>query len=439
MRILIWGLGYVGTVSAACLARLGHEVIGVEPNLTKVEALNEGRSMIKEPGLENLVSQAVTTGRLRASCDGGSLISSAEVSLICVGTPAGADGSPVLNYVRNVAIEIGHGLRETASYHVVVLRSTVFPGTSRNILIPLLEEHSRRRAGNDFGFVANPEFMREANAINDFHTPPYTIIGELDARSGQLIESLYRQIDAPVYHVSLEEAEALKLSNNAFHAVKIGFANEVGRLCDRLGIDSHALMKLVCADTKLNISSAYLKPGFAFGGSCLPKDLRSITFNARRLGLELPILDSALRSNTLQIEAARLKVHELGARRIAVLGLSFKPSTDDLRESPVISLIRDLWQDGVDVLVHDPDVQPEKMLGSNREYLERHLPQINQILCPNIADALKTCDAVVVAQKRLEFIVALQTLNGHAAVLDLVRLSEDPSLLGLSKYRGICW
>jgi len=439
MRVIVWGLGYVGTVSAACLARLGHEVVGVEPNPAKVDALNAGRTVIKEPGLDSLIRETVAKGRLRAQHDGIPLIPWAELSLVCVGTPSAADGAPVLDYLRNVAIELARGLRESAGYHAVVLRSTVFPGTSRRTLIPLLEEHSKRKAGTDFGFVANPEFMRETNAVNDFHTPPYTIIGELDARAGQLVESLYRQINAPVYRVSLEEAEALKLCNNAFHAIKIGFANEIGRLCERLGMDSHAVMQLLCADTKLNISAAYLKPGFAFGGSCLPKDLRSITFNARRLGLELPILESALRSNSLQIEAARIKVHELGARRLAVLGLSFKPNTDDLRESPVISLIRDLWQDGVDILVHDPDVQPETMLGSNREYLERHLPQIDRILCRDISEALKTCDAVVVAQKRPEFVAALQSLDGRAVVLDLVRLSDCPSQLGLSRYRGISW
>lgn len=439
MRIIVWGLGYVGTVSAACLAQLGHEVIGVEPNLTKVEALNAGYSVIKEPGLDYLVSQMVGVGRLRATQDGVSLIPWADMSLICAGTPAAADGSPMLDYVCNVAVDIGRGLRETTDYHVVVLRSTVFPGTMRNVLGQLLEEHSGRLAGHDFGLVTNPEFMRETNAISDFCAPPYTVIGELDTRSGDRVEALYRDIKAPIYRVSLEKAEFLKLANNAFHALKIGFANEIGRLCDRLGVDSHAIMQLVCADTKLNISSAYLKPGFAFGGSCLPKDLRSVTFHARRLGVELPILEAVLPSNRLQLEAARRKVHELGARRVAVLGLSFKPSTDDLRESPIIGLIRDLWQDGVDVLVHDPDVHPETMLGSNREYLERQLPQIQQILCPLIADVLHDCQIVVVSQKRPEFTAALQALNGRATVLDLVRLSEDPASLGLSKYRGMSW
>ena len=439
MRIIVWGLGYVGTVSAACLAQLGHEVIGVEPNLTKVEALNAGYNVIKEPGLDPLVSQMVGMGRLRATQDGVSLLPWADMSLICVGTPSAADGSPVLDYVCNVATDIGRGLRGTTDYHVVVLRSTVFPGTIRNVLGPLVEEHSGRQAGRNFGLVAHPEFMRETNAIGDFYAPPYTIIGELDTHSGDQLEALYQDIKAPIYRVSLEEAECLKLANNAFHALKIGFANEIGRLCDRLGIDSHALMQLVCADTKLNISSAYLKPGFAFGGSCLPKDLRSLTFHGRRLGVELPILEAVLPSNHLQLEAARLKVHELGARRVTVLGLSFKPSTDDLRESPIIGLIRDLWQDGVDVLVHDPDVQPDTMLGSNREYLERQLPQIHQILRPHIAEALHECHVVVVSQKRPEFTSALQALNGRATVLDLVRLSDDPASLGVSKYRGMSW
>jgi GDP-mannose 6-dehydrogenase len=439
MRIIVWGLGYVGTVSAACLAQLGHEVIGVEPNLTKVEALNAGYSAIKEPNLDHLVSQMIGMGRLRATQNGVSLIPWADMSLICVGTPAAVDGSPVLDYVCNVAMDIGRGLRETTDYHVVVLRSTVFPGTMRRVLGPLLEEHSGRQAGRDFGLVAHPEFMRETKAISDFYAPPYTIIGELDTRSGNQLEALYQDIKAPIYRVALEKAECLKLANNAFHALKIGFANEIGRLCDQLGIDSHALMQLVCADTKLNISCAYLKPGFAFGGSCLPKDLRSLTFHARQLGAELPILEAVLPSNYLQIEAARLKVHELSAQRVAVLGLSFKPGTDDLRESPIIGLIRNLWQDGVDVLVHDPDVQPDAMLGSNRSYLERQLPQIHQILRPHLAEALHECQAVIVSQKRPEFTAALQALNGRATVLDLVRLSDDPASLGVSKYRGMSW
>lgn len=439
MRIIVWGLGYVGTVSAACLAHMGHEVIGVEPNRAKVDALNAGDTVIKEPGLQSLVQRMVALGRLRATEGGVSLVPSADVSLICVGTPTAADGGPMLDCVRNVAIDIGRGLQNTAHYHVVVLRSTVFPGTMRTMVSQTLEEQSGRQAGRDFGLAANPEFMRETNAIQDFCEPPYIVVGELNPRSGDRLEALYSGIAAPIYRVSLEEAEFLKLANNAFHALKIGFANEIGRLCECLTMDSRVIMRLVCADSKLNISSAYLKPGFAFGGSCLPKDLRAITYGARRLGAELPILDAVIPSNRLQVEAARRKVHELGGGRVAVLGLSFKPNTDDLRESPTIGLIRDLWQDGVDVLVHDPDVDPDTMFGSNREYLERQLPQIRHIFRACVADVLQDCQIVIVSQNRPEFTEALQGINGHATVLDLVRLTDTSAPAGISHYRGISW
>jgi GDP-mannose 6-dehydrogenase len=287
--------------------------------------------------------------------------------------------------------------------------------------------------------VVNPEFLRETEAIKDFHAPPYTVIGELDKRSGDLIAELYSSVQAPLYRVALEEAELVKVVNNAFHALKVGFSNEIGRVCDRLEIDSHVVMQLVCADTKLNISPVYLKPGFAFGGSCLPKDLRSLTFNARRLGVEIPILDAVLPSNTLQIEAARIKVHETGAKHVGVLGLSFKAGTDDLRESPVISLIRQLWQDGLEVSVYDPDVNLEVLLGSNLEYLRRQLPQITQILRTDINDVLNECQTLVISQKRPEFTAALVGLNSDVAVLDLVRLSKEPSIPGLARYEGISW
>jgi len=439
MRILVWGLGYVGSVSAACLARLGHEVIGIEPNEAKVRALNAGRTAIKEPGLEELTGRMVAAGRLRATSDGLPHVPWADASLVCVGTPSAADGSPMLDHVRKVCTEIGRGLRGTSGYHVVVLRSTVFPGTVRQVLRPLLEEHAGRVVGEGFGLAINPEFLRETSAVTDFHTPPYTVIGEWDSRAGDLVADLYQEIQAPVYRVSLEEAELLKLVNNAFHALKIGFANEIGRVCDTVGVDSHTVMKLVCADTKLNISPAYLRPGFAFGGSCLPKDLRSVLFHASRLGAKLPILDAILPSNQIQVELARRKVHEMGAQRVAVLGLSFKPHTDDLRESPIIGLVRDLWQDGCDVLVHDPDICLDEMLGGNRAYLERQLPQIGAILRRDIGAALNNAQAVIVSQRRPEFTAVLRGLNGHATVLDLVRLSEERALQGVSHYRGMSW
>jgi GDP-mannose 6-dehydrogenase len=439
VKILVWGLGYVGTVTASCLAELGHEVVGIEPNLSKVRMLSAGQSPVKEPGLDSLVRKAVAEERLRAVSDGVSLIPWADVSLICVGTPSEADGSPMLDHLRKVAADIGSGLRYATNYHVVALRSTVFPGITRNVLGRILEEQSSRDRERDFGVAMNPEFMRETNAVDDFYRPSYTVIGALDSRSGDCIEELYRPIHSTVYRVSLEEAEILKLCNNAFHALKIGFANEVGRLCDKISIDSHAVMQLICADNKLNISPAYLKPGFAFGGSCLPKDLRSLTSHARRLGAELPILEGILPSNHLQIQAARVKVLQTGVRRVGVLGLSFKPNTDDLRESPMIELIRDLWQDGIDVMVHDPDVQPEEMLGSNREYLERQLPQIHQILHADLNEVLEKSEIVIVGQKRPEFTARLEKLDGQVTILDLVRISENPASTKTAQYQGMSW
>jgi GDP-mannose 6-dehydrogenase len=296
----------------------------------------------------------------------------------------------------------------------------VVPGVTRNVLGQILSEQSQRRLGQDFGLVMNPEFMRETSAVDDFYAPPYTVIGALDGRSGDRVEEIYRPIGSTVFRVSPEEAEILKLCSNAFHALKICFANEIGRLCDRLGIDSHAVMRLMCADTKLNISAAYMKPGFAFGGSCLPKDLSSLTCHARASGAQLPILEAILPSNRLHIDAARLKILQTGASRVGVLGLSFKPNTDDLRDSPIIRLIRALWQDGLDVLVHDPDVIPAEMLGSNREYLQRQLPQIHDILRPDLGDVLDNSELAVVAQMRPAFMHALRDRRDRIQVLDLV-------------------
>ena len=439
MRILVWGLGYVGTVSAGCLADLGNEVIGVEPHYPKVDAINRGHSAIKEPGLQDLVQGTVASGCFRATTDGVDHLSQSNISLICVGTPSGADGRPQLNAIENVSRDIGRGLRQTSRYHVVVVRSTVFPGTSRQMIRNILEEHSGKKAGEDFGLVMNPEFLREGSAVNDFHTPSYTIIGELDTRSGEIVEQMYQKITAPLKHVTLEEAELLKITNNVFHALKVGFGNEIGRLCDRLDIDSHRLMELVCADSKLNISPAYLRPGFAFGGSCLPKDLRFITYNARRLGIEVPILDSILPSNRLQVTLARLKLQEVGLKKVGVLGLSFKPGTDDLRESPIISLIQELWQEGLDVLVYDPDVNPAEMLGSNLSYLERQLPQINNILCDSVEQMLTRSEVVIISQKRPEYMEALQKFGDKIVILDLVRMSDRPDQFTFKEYRGMSW
>ncbi len=421
MKIIVWGLGYVGTVVAACFAKLGHDVVGVDKVPAKIDALNQGKSPIKEPGLTALIKEAIDGGRLRAVSEGAKEIADADISLVCVGTPSAPDGSTGLQYIKGVAAEIGDGLRHANRYHVVVLRSTVFPGTTEQVLLPLLEQHSQKTCGKDFGLVMNPEFLRESTAIHDFNDPPYTVIGQFDRKSGDVVEQLYDGITGDFYRVSIKTAELLKQTNNAFHALKIGFANEIGRLCDRLNLDSSELMAMVCADTKLNIAPTYLRPGFAFGGSCLPKDLRSITFHAQQLGTSLPILESVLPSNEEQIAAARLKIHDSNVKQVTILGLSFKANTDDLRESPVLSLINQLWRDGLDIRVYDPDVQLDKLIGGSREYLERQVPQIDKIACDSLEQAIAGTQAVVLTQKRPEFSKAVMNLPENVAIIDLVQ------------------
>lgn len=431
MKVLVWGLGYVGTVVSACLSELGHEVIGIDVDPEKVEKFNRGLSPIKEPNVDELITKGIEQGRLRAVVSGKKHVAWADISLICVGTPSAPDGSPVLDYIYSVAQEIGLGLQESSKYHVIVLRSTVFAGVTRHRLIPLLEKYSEGKAGLDFGVAINPEFLRETTAVKDFFAPPQTIIGQLDSSSGDCLEQLYQGVEAPIHRIAIEEAEVLKVVNNAFHALKVGFANEIGRLCDPIDVDSRKVMDLLCADTKLNISSKYLKPGFAFGGSCLPKDVRSLVFHARDIGENLPIMESIMISNMQHIEAARLKIHDLGVRSIAVLGLSFKAGTDDLRESPILSLINLCWKDGLKVLVYDPDVQMDQILGSNRRYLELQLPQIYQIIRSSLDEVLNECEGVVLSQDRLEFTEAIHNLKKVPHVLNLTNwqtvVSKSPS------------
>ena len=421
MKILVWGLGYVGTVVVGCLAKLGHEVVGIDPVAAKVAAIKAGKSPIKEPGLDELIQAGVANGKITAVTSGRELVQDADISLVCVGTPSAPDGSTGLKYIQAVATEIGDGLGRSDKYHVVVLRSTVFPGTTDKVLRPLLEQHSQKRSGEDFGVVMNPEFLRETTAIKDFYDPPYTVIGQYDRRAGDMVAHLYEGISGEIYRVSVETAELLKQTNNSFHALKVAFGNEIGRLCDRLELNSKELKDLVCADTKLNISPAYLRPGFAFGGSCLPKDLRSIVFHGQRLGVSLPVMEAILPSNTEHIEAARIKVHNLNVKTVTVLGLSFKANTDDLRESPMLELIRKLWQDGLNIRVYDPDVQLVTIMGSNLEYLERQLPQIKKICSSSLAEALQNTEAVVLAQERPEFQTALKKLPIGVEIIDLVR------------------
>jgi GDP-mannose 6-dehydrogenase len=427
MRIIVWGLGQVGTVSAACFAQMGHDILGVDVDTRKVEAIQSGRCAVIEPRLENLVREAVNAGRLQATNDGAPFIADADVSLMCVGTPVSESGEASYTALRRVSQQIGAALRESKRHHVVAMRSSVFPGVTREVVLPLLKKHSGRRHGGDFGLVVNPEFLREGTSIEDFFAPPFTVIGSFDNHARDVIEELFQPIAMPIYRVTPEEAELLKLSSNAFHSLKIGFANELGRLCERLDLDSEKISQILCADTKLNLSSAYLRPGFAFGGPCLPKDLRSLTTKAQSLGVSLPILEAVLPSNHLQVQATLEKIRKLERQRVGVLGLSFKPGTDDVRESPVLELVREMISEGMDVKIWDPDIDLKRMTGANRAYLDQLLPSAEQILRPTIDEVLDASEVAVVCQGRADFLAPLEMRQAHDAnfaVIDLAHLYE---------------
>lgn len=437
MKISIFGLGYVGAVSAGVLASQGHNVIGVDPNQTKVDLINSGKSPIIEKDLPALINKAVEQGQLSATTSAAEAIAGSEISLLCVGTPSRANGSLDLQYIERVCEEIGQALKEKSSFHVVVARSTMLPGTVRELIIPTLEASSGKTAGADFGVCINPEFLREGTAVHDFYHPPKTVIGETDSRSGDAIASLYEDLDAPLIRTSVETAEMVKYADNVWHALKVGFANEVGNICKAQGIDSHAVMDIFCKDTKLNLSPYYLKPGFAFGGSCLPKDVRALTYKSRQLDLETPILDAIMPSNKRQIETGINMITELGKKRIGILGFSFKAGTDDLRESPLVEVIEYLLGKGYDVKIYDRNVNVASLVGANKDYILKQIPHISGLMSETMEEVLEHAEVVVIGNKAGEFTGVMQALEPHQTVVDLVRLQDevptDP------RYQGVCW
>ncbi len=437
MRISVFGLGYVGVVSAACLANEGHEIIGVDPNRTKVDMINAGRSPIVEDKTTELIEGAVADARLSATSDVATAVLESDLSLLCVGTPSQVNGSLDLSYVRTVCEEIGGALKAKKGFHVVVCRSTILPGTMRSVIIPSLERCSGKVAGRDFGVCNNPEFLREGTAVHDFYHPPKTVIGETDTRSGDLLESLYAAIDAPLIRVTIEVAEMVKYVDNVWHALKVCFANEIGGVCRALNIDSHAVMDIFCKDVKLNLSSYYLKPGFAFGGSCLPKDVRALTYQGRMLDLNLPVLNAILSSNRMQIENGLRLITGLGKKRVGVLGFSFKAGTDDLRESPLVEVIERLLGKGYDIRIYDRDVSVAKLVGANRHYLLNHIPHISNLMVEQIDDIFEHAEVIVVGNASHEFRDVLQRRHKDQVVVDLVRITAETSQEGT--YYGICW
>ena len=434
MKINVYGLGYVGSVSAACLANAGHDVVGIDIDRNKVDSINRGVSTVVEPGLEELIATTTASGKLRAATSGDA---DAQLSMVCVGTPSNENGSLCLDYVARAATQIGEMIATAASYHVVCVRSTVLPGTVEGVVMPLLERHSGRQAGRDFGLCMNPEFLREGSSIRDYYCPPFTIIGELDPASGDVVEDLYSNLPAPVLRTGLATAEMVKYVCNAFHALKITFANEVGNLCKRVGLDGREVMSIVCRDDKLNISSAYLQPGFAFGGSCLPKDLRAILHRATELDVELQLLQAILRSNKSQVERAFRLIKNTGKKRIAILGLSFKDGTDDLRESPNAELTEMLIGKGYKVAIYDNEVSLARLHGSNKAYIEHGIPHISSLLKPSLESTLEGAEVVVVAKKCPELKDALLGAMNGQHIIDLVGCIEADR--NGHEYDGICW
>ncbi|MGI8996187.1 MAG: nucleotide sugar dehydrogenase [Pyrinomonadaceae bacterium] len=437
MKLSVFGLGYVGCVSAACFAKEGHEVAGVDVNSVKVEIINSGRSPIVEAGIGELIGEMVKAGRLRATTDTAAAVQDSELSLICVGTPSHANGSLDLTFIKRVCEEIGAALKAKEGRHVVVIRSTMLPGTIEGVVVPALESHSGRRAARDFGVCINPEFLREGTSLKDFYAPPFTLIGADEEDVAASASRLYSGIDAPLYVTSVKAAEMVKYACNCFHALKVSFANEIGNICKNLGIDSHQVMEVFCQDTKLNLSPYYLKPGFAFGGSCLPKDLRAINYKAKELDVETPVLSSVLHSNRLQIERAVEMVIRTKKKNIGVLGFSFKAGTDDLRESPMISLIETLIGKGMRLSLYDHDVSLARLFGANKEYIEREIPHISQLMCGSIEEVLNNSDVLIIGNKAEEFREVGTKLRGDQTLIDLVRLFDRR--VSDDSYQGICW
>ena len=439
LSISVFGLGYVGSVTAACLAHMGHRVVGVDLNRAKVEMVEAGRSPIIEAGMSELVAETNKACRLHATTDANAAVLGSDISFLCVGTPSLPSGKLDLSHVEHVAGEVGAALRAKKAHHLVVLRSTVLPGTTESIVIPALENSSGRRAGVDFTVCYNPEFMREGSAITDFRHPPYTVLGVQSYANLALIRELYAGVQADMFETTIPAAELAKYVSNVFHALKVDFANEIGTLCKQMGVDAQTITQIFTSDTKLNISSAYLTPGFAFGGSCLPKDMRAITYRAKELDLRLPLLESIMPSNAEHLSRAVDAILRTKKKKIAMLGLSFKAGTDDLRESPQVQLIKRLLGEGFQVQIWDENVSVGRLAGSNREYIEDVIPHIGSLLCTDFDKVVRSGEVVIVGTRLGNENQLSSQLLPHQIVIDLVNLESSQRPRGGASYEGICW
>jgi GDP-mannose 6-dehydrogenase len=438
MKVSVFGLGYVGAVTAACLAEQGHEVIGVDVSPLKVEQLNGGHAPVIEPQLDELVKEGVRSRRLVATRDASRAVVETDLSLLCVGTPSNGNGSLDLKYIERVCGEVGEVLRAKPSRHVVVIRSTVLPGTAEEVVIPTLERASRKRAGTGFGVCVNPEFLREGSAVRDYYEPSQVVIGEHERSSGDVIAKLYEQLSAPLIRTSLRAAEMVKYASNAFHALKVTFANEIGSLAKHHGVDGRDVMDLLCRDTTLNLSAKYLTPGFAFGGSCLPKDLRALIYRAKHTDVDCPLLESVLESNRTHLERAVYLVEHAGNRRVGVIGLSFKAGTDDVRESPVVALVERLIGRGYAVSIYDELVEPGRLIGENKASLERELPHVASLMRQSVDRVVRDAETLVLANERPPFADIAPFLRVGQHIVDLAGVAP-PEARATLMYDGICW
>lgn len=435
MRVNILGLGYVGCVSAACLANSGNSVTGIDINEAKIDLIRQGKSPIIEPRLQDLLGEGIASGKLAVTKD---KLPKADVSIVCVGTPSRDNGSLELVYIERVVRQIGEYLKDHGPYHVVNIRSTVLPGTVENLILPILEETSGKKAGKDFGLCMNPEFMREGTSIEDYYNPPFTVIGEWDERSGDLVARLYEGVEAPIRRTTIRAAEMIKYACNAFHGLKVAFANEIGNICKKVEVDSHEVMDIFCMDRKLNISPYYMKPGFAFGGSCLPKDLRALTYKAKSVDLDLPVLEAILNSNNNQVDIAYRMIAGTGKKKVGMFGLSFKPDSDDLRESPMVELAEKLIGKGYDVSIYDQEVSLARIFGANKQYIEQVIPHVSSLIVEKPKEFADRAEVVVIAKRSKMLENVLQVLADGTMVIDLVRIKDDISRKS-GLYDGICW
>lgn len=438
MRISIFGLGYVGAVCAGCLSARGHDVVGVDISADKIALINNGKSPIVEPGLGELLEQGIRTGKLRGTTDFSEAIRNTDLSMICVGTPSKKNGDLELDYIESVCREIGYVLRDKTSRHTVVVRSTVLPGTVANVVIPILEDCSGKKAGVDFGVAVNPEFLRESTAISDYDQPPMTVIGEFDKASGDVLQSLYEELDAPVIRKDIAVAEMIKYTCNVWHATKVTFANEIGNIAKAVGVDGREVMEVVCQDKTLNLSQYYLRPGFAFGGSCLPKDVRALTYRAGSLDVEAPLLNSLMRSNVSQVQNAFDIVASHDTRKVGLLGLSFKAGTDDLRESPLVELAEMLIGKGFELSIFDSNVEYARVHGANKDYIESKIPHVSSLLNSDFDQVINDSDIIILGNRDERFRALADKAPEGKRVVDLVGFMSK-STTENGRAEGICW